>query len=432
MQKKRRSAKTKNKHKGESMTFKSKARRAGWLLVVAAFAFGIVAAIHPPKADAYGLIGTRSIQMSSDVSGATNTIYKVSFKTASALNLGAIVVQFCANNPIIGDTCSTTPTVPVAFLNTNFNTLSVNNWSAGALPQFTLNTSANGSNSNTVVLTKSTAPSPVAANQTISFELGNGSTNGITNPANSNVTFFARITLYSSNTVGSDSSCTVHNIDFSTDTAAQCSEKDNNILTDAGGTALSTANALNVTAKVQEALTFCLYTGANCAAGGNAINLGDSNGVLADMTTVYTNSTPKFDIASNALNGVAVRMKGDTLTSGTFTITADGASCTQDSTATNTEQFGVRIVSYGTGQYNGDATQANQTPDAGIGDYGCLAGYHKFDTANTNTTYGSLFATTIGATDISTTNFELAAKAANTTEAGVYKSTLQFIATATY
>jgi hypothetical protein len=180
-----------------------------------------------------------------------------------------------------------------------------------------------------------------------------------------------------------------------------------------------------VTAKVQETLRFCVWIITNCAAGGTAIALGDPNGVLTDTTTTYTN-TANFDLASNALGGVMVRLKGDTLTSGAFTISPHGTNagaCVADSVATNVEQFGVRVVTYGAGQ--GD-------PLAVADQFDCLAGNHKFDPTFTNTTYGQEFVRTTGATDISTTNFELAAKAAGTTEAGIYTTTLQLIATATY
>jgi hypothetical protein len=399
------------------MTFRSKARRAGWLLVIAAFAFGIVSAIRPSPTSAYGLISTRSIQMSSsEASGAggsgggNNVIYKVSFTTANtSQNIGAIVIKFCDNNPIIGDTCSVIPG-----FNTNYSTLAFNptapaffttGWSIN-------NTLSNVANNNVVAITKASTQNSVSPT-TFTFELGNGTTNGFTNPNTANHTFFARILIYNT----------------TNPTISQASE---NTATDAGGIAMSTANVLNVVAKVQEQLTFCVYTGANCAAGGVDYPLGDSNQVLAATNQEYLNANGKFDIASNALNGVIVRLKGDTLTSGTFTITPNGNSCTPDVTTTSTEQFGIRVVSYGSGQFFGDATAGSTTPTGSANDFSCLANNHKFDPTFTNTTYGQPFVRTVGATDISTTNFELAAKAASTTEAGVYTTKLQMIATATY
>lgn len=384
------------------MTFKSKARRAGWLLVVAAFALGIVSTVWPNRTNAYGLISNRYIKLSSSEVSATNTIYSVGFNTQSGASVGSMVIRFCANNPIIGDTC----TAPTG-LNTNYASLG-NPVSQVGVTNWVLQTGAGTSTANELLFTRASAAA-ISANTLITFDLGNGSTTGITNPSTTNTTFFARIMLFASNTA---SMPPVANDDNPPASAGS---------TDAGGVALSTANVLNVTAKVQEALTFCVYVGANCAAGGTAVNLGDSNNVLAATNTTYTDASPKFDLSSNALAGVIVRLKGDTLTSGAFTITPNGNACVADSTTTSVEQFGVRVVTYGTGQ---------SAPAAGR--YDCLAGNHMFDPTVTNTTYGDAFVRTTGATDISTTNFELAAKAANTTEAGVYTTKLQLIATATY
>jgi len=250
------------------------------------------------------------------------------------------------------------------------------------------------STANTVVLTRTVG---TVTNGATSFELGDGTSNGITNPTNTNTTFFARIMTFTT-TDGSGSE-TVDSLD-------------------AGGVALSTANVLNVTAKVQETLTFCVYTMANCAAGGTAVALGDSNGVLSSTSTTYTN-TAKYDLASNALGGVAVKLKGDTLKSGSFSITPSGSTCTVDTAATATEQFGVRVSTAGAGQ----------TADP---IYACGVNNHSFDVANTNTIYGENISTTAGATDASTSTLELAAKSAGTTEAGTYTTTLTLIATATY
>jgi hypothetical protein len=122
------------------------------------------------------------------------------------------------------------------------------------------------------------------------------------------------------------------------------------------------------------------------------------------------------------------------LTSGSFTITAFGPTvddvCTADSVTTSVEQFGMRISTVGAGQ----------TASA---PYNCSAGNHGWDTdsaagagANDTTTvgssYGDAIATTGGATDESQSTLEFAAKSALTTEAGVYQSVLNFIATGTY
>jgi hypothetical protein len=385
------------------MTFRSKVRRTGYLLVVAVFAMAIYSAVRPQSVSAYGLLSSRSIKMSSSANGATNTAYAVSFTTVTNnQTIGSVVIKFCANNPIIGDACTT----PTSF-NANASTLTLNSLTGNATG-LTIDTSQStaGGITNTVVLTRTAA---AVANGTVSFVLGNGTSNGITNPGNSNVTFYARILIFAS-------------------TSPSLLPANESTASDAGGVALSTANVLNVTAKVQETLVFCVYTAANCGLGGSAVALGDGNGVLSDTTTTYTN-TANFDLASNALGGVNVRLKGDTLTSGAFTISPHGAgvgpgfACIADSTSTSVEQFGIRVSALGAGQSNPAAAQDN---------HGCIAGNHKFDPGQTNTVYGENIVSTLGATDRSTSTIELAAKAAGTTEAGIYTTTLQLIATATY
>ncbi len=373
------------------MTFKRKLRRAGWLLATVAFTLGIISVVKPQSTQAYGLLSSRSIRLSSSANGATNTAYLVGFTTVTAgQTVGSVVIKFCQNNPIIGDAC----TAPTGF-NVNKGSLTINNQSGNVTP---LTVSTANAEPNILVLTRTAG---AVANGANAFTLGNGTTNGITNPGNSNTTFYARILLFASSTPSL--------------TAA-----DENLASDAGGTAMATANVLNVTAKVQETLIFCVFTGTNCAAGGSDVKLGDANNVLSDTTVTYT-STASFDLASNALGGVAVKLKGDTLTSGAFTITPHGPTCTADSTSTSVEQFGLRVSAVGAGQSAASPLL-----------YGCLAGSHTFDVANTNTTFGQDIVTTAGATDRSTSTIELAAKAAGTTEAGVYTTRLQLIATATY
>ena len=343
----------------------------------------------PGHADAYGMITNRSIMMSSSQTGATNVAYQVNFTTVTNnQNVGSVVVKFCSNTPILGDSCS----APTDF-NINKSTLSLNNIT-GNISGLSIDTT--NSTDNIVVLTRTNAP---VANGPVSFTLGNGTTNGITNPSLS-ATFYARIMTFGSTNGSGD-------------------ELNNSL--DAGGIALSTANQLNVTAKVQEAIFFCVYTQATCQDGGQSVILGDDNGVLSSNTTTYTD-TAKFDIASNAVSGVSIRLQGDTLKSGVFSISPYGAACDADSNATGTEQFGLRIETEGPGT-------------AATAPYDCDAGEHGFDDSTSTgvpSLFGQQIAATAGATDTSTSQIEFAAKSANTSEAGIYTTTLTLIATATY
>ncbi|MEZ6331208.1 MAG: hypothetical protein R3B12_04345 [Candidatus Saccharimonadales bacterium] len=121
------------------------------------------------------------------------------------------------------------------------------------------------------------------------------------------------------------------------------------------------------------------------------------------------------------------------LTSGANTITAFGPAvddaCTADSTTSTVEQFGMRV-----------APSAAVTASA---PYACAAGNHGWDADNTagagandattvGSAYGDTVATTAGANDEEESVLEFAAKSALTTEAGIYTTALNYIATGTY
>jgi hypothetical protein len=330
-----------------------------WLYcaVAALMVLSVVITLLPARANAYNQVSSRSIMMSSSAAGATNVAYQVNFTTVM--------------NNISG----------------NITSLSVD--------------SSSNSTANRIVLTRTAG---TVANGPVSFTLGNGTSNGITNPTSTVGTFYARILILAS-----------------TDGTLPGSSTNENDATDAGGVAISTANQLHVTAKVQESLLFCVYTDTDCATGGNDVKLGDLNGVLASNSTTYTGSA-NFDVASNAVSGVSIHLKGTTLTSGSFTIDPAGSSCISDPTASSTEMFGLRMLTLPTGM-------TSTAP------YNCASGHHAFD-ANTSTgipsTFGQEIAHTTGASDILTSTIEFAAKSALTSEAGVYTTTLTLIATATY
>jgi hypothetical protein len=333
------------------------------------------------SAATYTQLTSRSIQLSNSAPAATGVTYNASFTTSTSYTVQTVVIEVCTD-PFVGTTC----TAAGGF-----------NWKTGAGAAINSSTGITGlaidttdSTANKLVLsrTSSVVGASVAANFAIS---------GVTNPTALG-TFYARIYTLN-NTTGNTSGS----------------------LQDGGGDALSTANVINITAKVQESLTFCAYTtGTTCAgATGSALNIGDTNGVLSDQTHDYPASS-YFNIYSNATTGVSVRLKGTTLTSGANTIAAQGTgvSCVVDSTATTDEQFGFRVLT-GTG-----ATAAAP--------FLCAPGNHDFDTANMASTYGVAIASTLGPTAEMQNQVEYNAKAATTTKPGIYTAAMTFIATGTY
>ena len=208
-----------------------------------------------------------------------------------------------------------------------------------------------------------------------------------------------------------------------------------------------------MTARVQESLTFCIYTNtpqtgcatATISAGG----LNIPNATTALNSNAVSTADAYFGLATNALNGANVRMwsansSNGVLKSGTTrTINPFGGSmdssgnpvsgtddaCTADSTTSSVEQFGMLIT--------------ESTNVVAAMPYNCSAGNHGWDNdsvagagANDATTvgsaYGDTIATTASAIDFAESRMEFATKSALTTEAGIYSSTLNYIATGTY
>jgi hypothetical protein len=350
-----------------------------------------------------GMPTSRKIFIASSAASATDVTYSVSFVTATTNNVQGLVIDFCSNSPIIGDDTCTAP----AGFDTNegglalANQVGITDWAVNA-----------ATTTNKLVLNRPSATS-INSGVTISLDLGSsGGADGVTNPSTTNATYYARVLTFAT-TAG----------------ATGYTSATPGTYVDAGGIALSTANQLAILAIVQERLTFCVYTGANCGAGGGSINLGDANYVL-DTSHSYTDINAKFDIATNALAGANVVLKGATLTSGGYTITAIGAASAASSTGT--EQFGMCLW---------QSSGSGFTPAAPYNHASCstvttgmdLAGAAQFafDSAVTGTAVGDDIGTkTAGTTSQATLAF--LGNIAWQTESGVYQTTLTLVATGTY
>ena len=346
------------------------------------------------SAATYTLLSPRSVKMSSSATSATSVQYTISFTTSSTgYTVGSVVLETC-NDPFVGATC----TAPDGTFNWNKATIGAPTSQVG-ITGMTIDST--DSTATKLVLTRTAGA--IAGNTAVSFVLGNGSTTGATNPSTLG-TFYIRMYTVA-NTTGSTAT-----------------------LQDAGAVATSTANGVNITSKVQESLTFCAYATASsntCATvTSNAVNMGDANGILSSTTTDYFKDI-YFNLATNSAQAgtsVAVNLFADTLKFGTQSITALGASCTAQSTASGTEQFGIRLSALGT----------NVTGD---NSYNCAANNYKFDVSsapNLTSVGGQQIAHMTGANAETQTTVTMLAKAASTTEAGIYTNAMSFIAAPTY
>jgi hypothetical protein len=385
---------------------------------------GVLQLVRPGSAYAYGQITTRSITMSSSKTGDTSVAYQVRFDPGTnATTVKSIAVDFCANTPIIGDSCTGTvgtSTPDLSSVTVTTTGAGVGNLTGGTWTVATTNSGRTFTISNSTGMIMNTGTSYF-------FTI-----NLVTNPTTLG-TFYGRILTFpndvTSNYAGGYTG---------TNLGA-------NIPTDAGGIAISTANQITITAKVQERIVFCVYTtgtGNNCTSkSGSAVNLGDVNGVL-DPTGPYVDKNAKYTVSTNAASGVAIRVKGPTPTSGSNTIDPN---LTPATSAFGTEQFGLctyqsASVAGGlapTTKYDGGtgAECSGTTQSAGTGTTGGdNSADFTFDTNATNgttSTYGDVIANK-SAGDFSTGTLVFIGNVSNATEAGIYVTTLTFIATGTY
>jgi hypothetical protein len=335
-------------------------------------------------------VTTRSIQMSNSNQGTTGVTYKVTFTAGGTYTAKGIVIDFCDSSPLPGDSC----TLPTGFSITGSPAV------ANASPNPTGNWTAAASNTGnrTLTLTNSTGIS-VTSSQVVTFEITT-----VTNPTTDNHSFYARIFTYTSTTTGYTTGGSGNEGSY----------------TDYGGIALSTGKVINITAKVQETLSFCVY---NTTCGDDpSFTIGHTAGTttIIDSSVVDT-STAKFSLSTNANGGVALRMKGDTLKSGSNDI---NPRLTPAAIVAGTENFGFYISTAGT-NILADNSYGTTTSDYLLVNTGGGAD-------DVTTTYGGQFAHLSAPTTASITTLTFGATASNTTPAGTYTAAEQIIATGTF
>jgi hypothetical protein len=335
-----------------------------------------------------GEVSPRSIEMSDATASATGVTYHVNFTAATTGILEGIVIDFCDNDPLIGDSC----TAPSGF-------------SVGATPTFANLTGTNPTTGwtatslntgRTFVLTNGSGGS-VSASTAISFDITN-----VSNPDTPDHPFYARILTYANST-----------------DATNYAAGSEGSYTDSGGAALSTTLGVSVTARVMETLSFCVYH-ATCG-DDPSISIGHGPDTILDASAVNT-ADDDFSISTNAGSGVAVLMKGGTLTSGSNTIPAAGSpsgSATPAAITAGTAAFGMYLSTVGTGM-------SAATTYAGAG------GAYGLDTANLSSTYGDTIATSLSVLNASVCTMQFGATADNTTPAGIYTVSEELIATGTF
>jgi hypothetical protein len=357
-------------------------------------------------------ITSRSLRISSSANGSLtdgqNVTYTFTFTvpSAPATAVQSMDFQFC-QTPLPGTDCNLPTGMDVTGAAIGSQT-GLTGWSLGTAGNAPTNAWSNGTSGSggRIRITRSnTTPPAVDTQATIAFT-------GIDNPTTDNEEFFVRMFTY-------------------TDTA-WTTARDN------GTVANSTAQQIDITAKVQETLNFSVGTnatsaGATCAAlTGSDLALGDGDGVLSFQQSYDAHSY--FRVSTNANNGTVIYYSGDTLKFGVNSIAAAGD--TAVASQPGTEQFGLAIDNTGTqtsDQFSFTALSATAPYTGGQGTItaGGSAAF-AFD-VDSVTTPVEIASTSPAATiTCDTGSVRYLGNIDTTTPPGVYETTISYLAVPTY
>ena len=314
---------------------------------------------------------TRQLQMSDNMVNVTSE-YTLTFSGQSAGLVGSIRLQLCTNDPFVGAPC----TAPVGLDFTGATLIS-----QSGMTGFSISA---GTTANQLILTR--APS-ASVPGSVSYTLQN-----IHNPTTAGTVYGRLETFASTDATGAD-------------------------LDGAGLAVAYTSNALNISTYVPPYLLFCAGNTIqpyDCSTTqGNFIDLGNLT-----STRTATGQTQLL-AATNADFGYSIRVVGTTLTSGINTIPALQS---PDVSRMGVSQFGLNL-------------RANSTPSIGIDPQGngtaAIASgydspnYYKFVS-------GDLLASTSAPDGYRLFTVSYIANITKSQPAGIYVSTLQYIALASF
>jgi len=428
------------------------------LLVIAYFGFQLLSVVLMDRQVYAAQLSSRKITIGSSKISQTDVTYAVSYNVATTNTIKGVVIQFCSNSAVVGTSC----TAPAGF-DINESGLAVVNQQINGSNVSNAYTIHANTNTNTLIVTNATG-NAATAGQSMTLNLGSsGGADGVTNPSATG-TFYARILTFSNDTTASNYTATTPGSHI-----------------DDGGIALSTANQLTVSARVQEVLQFCVGTttvdtydgdsgqspvSTDCAspfAGtcGTAVDLGVLDSTVVSESPVTTSAGVPGNgngcngaamVRTNASNGVVVTYFAEQ-NSSSGKLKVLGASCsgssntdqcfndsyTQGAFSAGTEAFGVTVA----GTNCGTGTTTSYTCNMTGGSNQLIASSNYI--GNTTTAYGSnngyawmdngtsaQLASSSGPVDDETLILKFAATPAITTPTGSYTVTSTYVATATF
>lgn len=370
-----------------------RSRSVGALFAVLA---STVASAVVPGIVAAAQVTERSIELSSSSKSALNVTYDIKFHSAQAA--GALVVDFCSNSPLLGQSC-TAPTGMDAS-------------SAASSGGFT----AVGADT---TASKVTVTGTIASDSDINVTL-----TGIKN-ATSAGTVYARLVTFANGTDAHDYA-----------SATPGSVVDN------GSVALSITDTVSVTAAVLESLSFCVAGGTakitdNCGDASThapVIELGEETaGVKALSSSALSTGDIYTQLSTNAVHGAVVRLKSSATNCGGLLLAGDTTNCyiapaqSSDFSA-GTAKFGVKVTA------ETDGTNPNGTFQA-VSPYNATTYAMKYVDTSTGVTssYGDpVMDTNSGPVNNKNMKLTFGASITNQTPAGKYSADMSLIATGTF
>lgn len=336
----------------------------------------------------------RSVALSSSSVSATNVSYEIKFTPAGTA--AAVVIEFCSNTPLIGETC-TAPTGFNAAGADNGGTITATANKATVTQSFTAATPA------TVALASITNPSVVGP-------------------------VYARIITYDTA------------LNAASYVTTQTASTDTNRV-DEGGAAISITNTIGVSGAVLESLTFCV-SGADVIAAGctgaltaPTLKLGETVGSqIALVPGTVSSGSIYTQLSTNASSGAVVSLKSSTIGCGGLmrfganpATQCDIKPAVTGDVTTTAAKFGVK-----TSTAVGVGTNPNGTlvPSAGYSNATYALNWLVGDATGVTSTYGDPFLNT-NSLPANNQNMTLTfgASVTNDTPAGLYSADLSLIAT---
>lgn len=444
---------------------KTMPRRALSLLGAVVIVFGIVFPVVVPRGAAAAQLQERQVTISSSANGnvvsniagvAANpgsggngqkTREDFTFKLQTSGSLGSILIQYC-DDPIKDDACSMTGIpgfdashVASIVSQTGWDNNTKNDWTLDTTTDLTTSWNCQGAapgRTNCIALKRTAAETEGTMPETVTLAFGGLASDYITNPTTDNTPFYARIYTFS------DTAYTAANV------------------VDYGTVVASTAQQIDITAKVKEVLNFSVSPIATVPPGRTctplsdrpgptpapgSLTLGDTNGVLSFTQAFDAHSY--FRLSTNTNFGVSVDYSGDTLKNGSNSIAAISSAANFNTSPGNADysfyglpQFGLAIDSgdleggdgysftslAATAQYGGGA--GNIQNDPGSGEAGASGAKFAFDTGSM--TVPVSVASSSGPVACDTGSVRYVGNISTATPAGIYTTTITYIATGKY